>query len=175
MARSLSALEFDFVADAKEYTGSAIFSKPECRVWQPKWRRTLSIVVTGGGKTNFATDERSRCFHRMRNPQSCGPLRPAIDFAWIATHRSGRGLDFEAVNLEAAKNARKSACISAGTPPESCRETKWKRRLTRIWERVLRTSPIGMHDNFFDLGGDSLLAVRILADLKAITNANFRW
>ena len=39
-----------------------------------------------------------------------------------------------------------------------------ERQLTRIWERVLRISPIGIHDDFFELGGDSFLAVRILAD-----------
>ena len=42
--------------------------------------------------------------------------------------------------------------------------------LTRIWERALRISPIGMDDDFFDLGGDSFVAVRILSNVEAITN-----
>jgi thioesterase domain-containing protein/aryl carrier-like protein len=44
-----------------------------------------------------------------------------------------------------------------------------EKKLTRIWERVLRIAPIGIHDSFFDLGGDSFRAVRLLADLKAVT------
>ena len=36
-------------------------------------------------------------------------------------------------------------------------------RLTAIWEDLLQQHPIGIHDNFFDLGGDSLLAVRMLS------------
>src|SRR6266436_5445983 len=35
-------------------------------------------------------------------------------------------------------------------------------QLMRIWERILNVSPIGMQDNFFALGGDSLAAVRVI-------------
>jgi thioesterase domain-containing protein/acyl carrier protein len=38
--------------------------------------------------------------------------------------------------------------------------------LTPIWERVLRRSPIGIDDNFFDLGGDSASANRLFAEIK---------
>lgn len=36
-------------------------------------------------------------------------------------------------------------------------------RLVTIWEDVLRVKPIGLRDNFFDLGGHSLMAARLLA------------
>jgi amino acid adenylation domain-containing protein len=35
-------------------------------------------------------------------------------------------------------------------------------QLMRIWERILDVSPIGMRDNFFALGGDSLAAVNVI-------------
>lgn len=35
-------------------------------------------------------------------------------------------------------------------------------RLVEIWESVLGTRPIGTQDNFFDLGGHSILAVRLM-------------
>ncbi|MGB6430072.1 MAG: alpha/beta fold hydrolase [Candidatus Acidiferrales bacterium] len=38
--------------------------------------------------------------------------------------------------------------------------------LTPIWERLLQRSPIGADDNFFDLGGDSLLAVQLFAEIE---------
>ncbi|WP_058303562.1 non-ribosomal peptide synthetase [Gorillibacterium timonense] len=41
--------------------------------------------------------------------------------------------------------------------PSNEREAK----LVRIWEEVLGVSPIGIHDSFFDLGGNSLKAVRL--------------
>ena len=36
-------------------------------------------------------------------------------------------------------------------------------QLVRIWEEVLRVAPIGMDDNFFDLGGDSLQAFSVIS------------
>ncbi|MGI9583993.1 MAG: amino acid adenylation domain-containing protein, partial [Acidimicrobiia bacterium] len=35
--------------------------------------------------------------------------------------------------------------------------------LTRIWEKVLGVSGVGVRDNYFDLGGDSITAVQIVA------------
>lgn len=39
-------------------------------------------------------------------------------------------------------------------------------RLQPLWRRVLDVEEIGPHDNFFDLGGTSLRAVRLFADLE---------
>ena len=40
--------------------------------------------------------------------------------------------------------------------------------VTEIWANVLGIERVGIHDNFFDLGGDSILAVRVLAMAKNI-------
>jgi acetoacetyl-CoA synthetase len=42
-------------------------------------------------------------------------------------------------------------------------------RLIAIWTRVLQTSPIFPDSNFFDLGGDSLLAVGLFLEIEAVT------
>jgi amino acid adenylation domain-containing protein/thioester reductase-like protein len=47
--------------------------------------------------------------------------------------------------------------------------TPTQRQLAEIWAAVLNVSPIGTHDNFFDLGGHSLL----LADLLTKTRQHF--
>ncbi|NEQ74589.1 MAG: amino acid adenylation domain-containing protein [Okeania sp. SIO2C9] len=39
-------------------------------------------------------------------------------------------------------------------------------QLTQIWSEILGVFPIGVRDNFFDLGGYSLLAVRLMADIE---------
>lgn len=44
-----------------------------------------------------------------------------------------------------------------------------ERALLALWEEVLEVRPLGVHDNFFDVGGDSLDAVTILADMEKIT------
>ena len=35
--------------------------------------------------------------------------------------------------------------------------------LAKIWSRILRVERIGVHDDFLRLGGDSVLAMRIIA------------
>jgi acyl carrier protein len=39
--------------------------------------------------------------------------------------------------------------------------------LAEIWAEVLRLERVGVHDNFFDLGGHSLLIMRLLATIQA--------
>lgn len=40
--------------------------------------------------------------------------------------------------------------------------------LLRLWESVLCVNTIGISDNFFDLGGDSLSATRIINRIRVI-------
>ncbi|MGH9612060.1 MAG: HAD-IIIC family phosphatase, partial [Bryobacteraceae bacterium] len=44
--------------------------------------------------------------------------------------------------------------------------TELERQLAAIWEDLLHVTPIGIHDNFFDLGGHSLMAVQLLSQLN---------
>ena len=48
-------------------------------------------------------------------------------------------------------------------PPRNARE----RRLVEMWSSLLETSPIGISDNFFDLGGSSLQTVFMMIEIEA--------
>jgi amino acid adenylation domain-containing protein len=52
------------------------------------------------------------------------------------------------------------AYVAARTPMEEM--------LVGIWEEVLRVERIGVHDDFFELGGNSLLATRIVAKMRNV-------
>jgi amino acid adenylation domain-containing protein len=41
-------------------------------------------------------------------------------------------------------------------------------QLVQLWEQVLGVSPIGVTDHFFDLGGHSMLAVQLMADVQRV-------
>jgi thioesterase domain-containing protein len=43
-----------------------------------------------------------------------------------------------------------------------------ERKLTEIWQKLLGTSPIGVDADFFELGGNSLLAIALIADVNRI-------
>ena len=47
-----------------------------------------------------------------------------------------------------------------------------ERGLVDIWRELLRVQQIGIHDDFFDLGGDSLLAVRMFQRAQKLTGIN---
>ncbi|MEO6191566.1 MAG: amino acid adenylation domain-containing protein [Thermoanaerobaculia bacterium] len=40
-------------------------------------------------------------------------------------------------------------------------------RIAAVWQDLLGIEPVGVHDNFFDLGGNSLMAIRVIARLKS--------
>ena len=48
------------------------------------------------------------------------------------------------------------------TPPDD----QISETVADIWKAVLKTGPIGLHDNFFYLGGDSLLAVQVMSRIR---------
>jgi thioesterase domain-containing protein/acyl carrier protein len=54
----------------------------------------------------------------------------------------------------------------ASVKPLAAPHDKLETQLTKIWEEVLSTQPIGIHDNFFDIGGDSLLAVKLFLEIN---------
>jgi len=55
------------------------------------------------------------------------------------------------------------AATPAGEPPA----TELEQRLARIWRAVLRQSAVGIDDDFFAIGGDSIQAFRVAAQAKA--------
>lgn len=44
--------------------------------------------------------------------------------------------------------------------------TPVERQLAQVWSKVLGIEQVGVHDNFFDLGGDSILAIRVAAKVN---------
>ena len=47
--------------------------------------------------------------------------------------------------------------------PLALPETPLQEAMAKIWRDALRLNTIGIHDNFFEVGGDSILAVQIVA------------
>ncbi|MGW1893342.1 non-ribosomal peptide synthase/polyketide synthase [Streptomyces sp. NPDC002004] len=56
----------------------------------------------------------------------------------------------------------------AGTDgaPRTAPRTDTERRIARIWADVLGVEEVGAHDNFFHLGGDSILSMQVVSRLR---------
>jgi amino acid adenylation domain-containing protein len=81
-------------------------------------------------------------------------------------------LDALPLNANAKVDRRALPAPSAARPHL---ETTWigpqnllQQQLIQIWERVLGVSPIGSQDDFFELGGSSLLAVRMADEVERV-------
>jgi acyl carrier protein len=61
-----------------------------------------------------------------------------------------------ALRLEAQATAESSSAPLTGM----------EKRMTALWERNLSRSPIGPHDDYFEMGGDSLSAVNLVAAIE---------
>jgi acyl transferase domain-containing protein len=87
---------------------------------------------------------------------------------WIDTEAHPQTIQSSVVPTRAAAQipvvlqARPSTLNSDYVAPRSQTE----KELTRILEESLGIGPIGIEDNFFDLGGDSLLAIQIVSRLS---------
>ena len=62
---------------------------------------------------------------------------------------------------------------AAGSGPGDALMTPVQRRVAHIWRDTLNIDRVGLHDNFFDVGGHSLLLVKLHAALKREFNAAF--
>ena len=69
-----------------------------------------------------------------------------------AAETPGRG-----VTLHARPNLR-----NPYVPPS----TDTERRLAEIWQKLLGLAEVGIHDSFFDLGGDSLLGTQVITRVR---------
>jgi acetoacetyl-CoA synthetase len=69
--------------------------------------------------------------------------------------------------LEAIGRHRALADVVDAAP---CASGSIEQQLQAIWERLFGFAPVDIDDNFFEIGGHSLLAMRIMAELRAMTD-----
>jgi amino acid adenylation domain-containing protein len=61
---------------------------------------------------------------------------------------------------------RADAPAPEGTPVVTAPRTPIEHQLAAIWAQVLGITPVGIHDDFFQLGGDSILATQLIARVR---------
>ena len=112
----------------------------------------IAYVVPASGKA--LTDRELRSFLRRKLPQSMIPS----EFFFVDTlpvNASGK------VDRKNLRLLRPAAPISL--PPRNDIE----RRVADIWKEFLKDAQFGIQDDFFDCGGDSLLAMQLLLRIEA--------
>ncbi len=114
--------------------------------------KTLVGYVVARGQSGLTVSE-LRAFLRNQLPDYMIPLK----FVFL-----------DSLPLTNGKLDRGALPEPAGERPELSQpyvapQSEVEQELVRTWEEVLDIRPIGIHDNFFDLGGHSLAATRVLS------------
>ncbi len=123
------------------------------RALGPDDRRLVAYVVTIDGDA-LDIDAVRRCA-RERLPEF---EVPSLIVVLPALPRTSTGK----LDRRALPDPAERAETSAGTPPRTPLEAV----VLAIWQTVLETGPIGVHDDFFTCGGHSLLATRIVSRVR---------
>ena len=118
-------------------------------------RQLVAFVTSKDGRVLRA--EELRGFLRTRLPPAMVP-GPILWRPVLPTLPSGK-IDRKAL-LDSLTLG--DAPTGAGRSPDGDLE----RRVAAIWEGLLKLGGIGAEDNFFDLGGNSLLAMQVIARLR---------
>jgi amino acid adenylation domain-containing protein len=92
---------------------------------------------------------------------------------FVAAHLPSHMVPSSFVELEQLPRTVRGKIDRASLPaPDALRSerpmarTATEREIARIWEEVLHVSGVGIDENFLELGGDSLLAIRVLVTLQ---------
>ena len=95
-----------------------------------------------------------------------------VERGWIVTTTSGKinRSACRAKYLSEAEHAAAQAPAADAAVEDSAGPagdlTPTERRLLAIWESLLQRSPIGIDEDFFELGGDSLLAAELAMEIE---------
>jgi len=68
---------------------------------------------------------------------------------------------------EAADSTKTEKDRPLSAPPYVAPRTEMEGKLAAIWQKFLGIAPIGIEDDFFEFGGDSLLAVQLITYVRA--------
>src|SRR2546425_460437 len=152
-------------------------------------RLVLLVVLRGGAVLERSLEARIRSELARRGSVVFVPARIAQVEELPVTHSGKRSeaAARDAVNgrpvrnRDALRNPDSLDAIArvpalSASAPVNRQETEphdgLERELQRIFEGVLAVSPIGVHRSFFDLGGSSLSALRLLSEVRAQTRGD---
>jgi len=119
-------------------------------------RQILSFIIPKAGAAELSA-EAVQEFLYGKLPRYMVPSQ-VIQVAQMPLSANGK-VDRQALLL-LSETVQKEAKVYA--PPRNEVETK----LAAIWEEVLALNPIGIHDDFFELGGQSFAAVRVMTRIN---------
>ncbi|MFN6513545.1 MAG: phosphopantetheine-binding protein [Nostoc sp. CreGUA01] len=87
-------------------------------------------------------------------------------------NQAGQNYVFHLDYLENSKSANQLDSSPSYSRPQLSNSylaptNELEKQITEIWQEVLGIAEVGIHDNFYELGGDSLIATQLVSRLRA--------
>ncbi|MEO3922625.1 amino acid adenylation domain-containing protein [Micromonosporaceae bacterium B7E4] len=130
----------------------------------------LAVEAAEGGKrlVGYVTGERVPTADRLRTFLRDRLPDPMIPAAFVALpefplNSSGK--------VDRAALPEPDAAAEDGRPPYVAPRTAAERLVARSWAELLKVDRVGAHDDFFSLGGSSLLLTRLANQLRAASGS----
>lgn len=118
-------------------------------------KRLVAYVKTN---TNFSEQE-AKIFLKNKLPDYMVPSNMVVveEFPYLPNGKVDRK------QLSKLKPKKTKSTISK-TKQKATSESE--KILTKVWQEVLNINPIGVNDNFFEIGGDSILSIQVIAKAR---------
>jgi non-ribosomal peptide synthase protein (TIGR01720 family) len=145
--------EIEAVLEQHPHVQSAAVVIPE----DGRAKRLVGYIIPAGDQE--PQTEELRAFVRTKLPEYMTPTQFEVIEAFPLTP-NGK-VDRKAL---AAKELGRAEQMQAFVAPS----TEVERLLAQVWQAVLRIDQVGIHDNFFQLGGDSILSIQVISQALAL-------
>lgn len=123
---------------------------------QPGQRRLVAYAVLRDGATSSTQDLRAILVEKLPDYMIPSAIVPMERFPLTSNGKVNR----KALPLPEVEDGVVLEHIAARTPTEE--------KVLEIWTDLLKRDQISMNNNFFDIGGDSILATRLISRLRKI-------
>ncbi len=89
-------------------------------------------------------------------------------FMWVNDFPLTTNGKIDKKNLPAPEYVRQDSEVHLREP-----ETETEKAVAKVWSEVLQIEKIGIDDNFFEMGGTSIMAVKVIAEIEKSTGKRF--
>lgn len=144
------------------------FSKP-----QVPYVNAHHILLTATRGSNIRTERLLRL--RSRTAVTVATWKGLAGTTWQSATKSPAAHHdtFAGDHNDADKKALTGLAQRPVSTPYRAPETELEHRIAQVWAQTLGLDTIGLDDSFFDLGGESLLAIRMVTKLRDELRINF--
>jgi len=119
-------------------------------------------TLTGG----LTAQEGMEVFHRILAKRTLPQVIISKQFDFAALAKNPNSL-FELFNVESSKTS-KTYTRTTEQNTYVVPRNEMEQNIAHIWQETLGIESIGIHEDFYDLGGDSLIAIRVVSRLREL-------